>query len=77
MEKLRRWISQHGTVKQFVEGVRISRNFFYEWERGEKRISLEIASRIAEHTKGSISYEDLINFERSFVNRSSSNEPSK
>ncbi len=70
MEKLRNWIKQKGTVKQFLDGVGISRSYFSEWESGKKRISLQIASRIVEHTQGAITYGDLARYEKKFLHQS-------
>jgi len=67
MEKLQKWIKDHGTVGHFLQGVNISKSFFYEWMRGEKRMSLKIASQIVKFTDGKISFEDLIYFEESFT----------
>ncbi len=66
MKKLRVWIKEHGTVKQFLESVKISRSYFSDWELGKKRISLQIASRIVSHTKEYVTYDDLVEFENSF-----------
>ncbi len=66
MKKLRNWIKEHGSVKRFIEPVTISRGYFSDWELGKKRISLQIASRIVKHTEGNITYEDMVEFEKSF-----------
>lgn len=66
MDTLRLWIKENGNVKKFLEGVGMSRSYFSEWESGKKRISLQLASRIVKHTKGQISFENLVDFENSF-----------
>lgn len=66
MEKLRAWIKKREKIKDFLENTGISRSFFYEWLRGEKGLSLKMASKIVKYTKNEISFEDLALFEEDF-----------
>ena len=68
MEKLAVWIKKHEKMKDFLESVKMSRSYFSEWKNGKKRISLQIASRIVQHTDKEITFEDLVDFENSCKN---------
>jgi hypothetical protein len=64
MGDLQKLINKHGDINKFIEETQISRCFFYEWRKGKKGMSLKMATRIVENSKGAISYEDLANFEK-------------
>ncbi len=44
----------------------VSRAHFYDWCKGKRRISLQIASKIVDYTGGNISFKDMVKFEKSF-----------
>jgi hypothetical protein len=80
MENLKNLIKNHGDIKKFLDAVGISRNFFYAWRKGQKRMSLQMAARIVKNTQEKISYEDLADFEKNIFipkNQKKIEKPSK
>lgn len=66
MENLKNLIKSYGDIKKFLDTAGISRNFFYAWRKGQKRMSLQMATRIVKRTLGIVKYEDLANFEEKY-----------